>query len=57
MRDLQKEMQKNEDLNGVVNDNLRQDFKREKELNLKLREELKNVEVERVRILERINEL
>jgi len=41
----------------VVNENLRQDFKREKELNLKLREELKNVEVERVRILERINEL
>ena len=33
------------------------ELKREKELNLKLREELKKVEMERIKILDRIKEL
>lgn len=36
---------------------MREDLRREKELNLKLREELKRVEMERVKILEKIKEL
>ena len=50
-------MQKSEDLNGVVNENLRVDLKKEKELNFQLKEELKKIDMERVRILSMLNEL
>jgi hypothetical protein len=36
---------------------MREDLRKEKELNVKLREELKRVEAERIRILEKIKEL
>jgi len=36
---------------------MRDDLRKEKELNLKLREEMKRVEFERVKILEKIKEL
>ena len=36
---------------------MREDLRKEKELNLRLREELKRVEMERIRIIEKIKEL
>jgi hypothetical protein len=38
VRDLQRETQKNENLDGVVNEGLRVELKYEKEIHLKLRE-------------------
>lgn len=36
---------------------MKEDLRKEKELNVKLREELKRVEAERIKILEKIKEL
>lgn len=57
VRDLQRETTKGEDLNSVVNDDLRSELRSEKELSHQLKEDLKNAEMERVRILTKIHEL
>lgn len=51
---MQKETAKSEDLNEVVNGTLRADLMHEKELSIRLKEELKQYEYERVRIMARI---
>ena len=51
VRDLQREATKGEDLSSVVNDDLRSDLRSEKELSHQLKEDLKNAEMERQRIL------
>ena len=57
VRDLQRETQKGEDLEGVVNQNMREDLRREKELHIKLKEELRRIEIERIRVMEKTYEL
>ena len=51
MRDLQRETQKGDDINGVVNEGLRLDLKREKELNFKMKEDLKRIDLEKMRTM------
>ena len=57
VRDLSRETTKGEDLNSVVNDDLRSELRSEKELSHQLKEEMKTAEMERVRILTKIHEL
>lgn len=54
VRDLQRAASNGDDIEGVVSVQLKTDFQREKELNLRLREELQRCEKERLRLLERI---
>jgi len=44
VRDLQRETGKAEDLNDVVNENMKEDLRKEKEIGQKLREELRFVD-------------
>lgn len=57
VRDLQRETSKGDDLNAVVNDDLKCELRQIKEESHQLREELKLAEMERLRILQRIQEL
>jgi len=54
VRDLQLAASSGDDIDGVVSAQMKTDFKREKELNYRLKEELQRCEKERLRLLERI---
>lgn len=54
VRDLQRAASSGDDIEGVVSTQMKTDFKREKELNQRLSEELQRCEKERLRLLERI---
>lgn len=54
VRDLQIAASKGEDIGGVISDQLKSDFQREKELNERLKLELQKCEKERMRLLDRI---
>ena len=54
VRDLQRAASSGDDIEGVVSSQMKTDFKREKELNQRLSEELQRCEKERLRLLERI---
>lgn len=51
VRDMQRETSKGDDLNAVVNDELKIELRELKEQSHHLREELKLAEIERLRIL------
>ena len=54
VRDLQIAASKGDDIGGVISDQLKSDFQREKELNERLKAELQRCEKERLRLLDRI---
>ena len=54
VRDLQIAASKGDDIGGVISDQLKSDFQREKELNERLKTELQRCEKERLRLLDRI---
>ena len=53
VRDLQKAASNGDDIDGVVSTQMKVEFQREKELNFRLKDELKRCEKERLRLLER----
>ena len=54
VRDLQRAAANGDDIGGIVSIQMKSDFKREKELNARLQEELRRCEQERLRIMQRI---
>ena len=57
VREVTRETQKGDDLNGVVSDELKSEYKNGKELTFALKEGLKRAEIERLRVLNKLAEL
>lgn len=55
VRDLQKATSGGDDMEGIISNQMKEEFRREQQINHRLREEIKKCEMDRLRILERLS--